>query len=181
MPCSPQTEPAVQFEGNRACIFMIISYHKGLFVLPVHVICAIVMVASGGLISARLDQCKGYQVKTTANSNSVAWGGCFYRVTPTSHSKTGINYQSSAEKNRANSSGSASCTEHLQYIRRRRTEKQWHNISRCLGNWHTRYELKSSSGDWIELCFVNAFQKFDLSSYFRVRHWIDTVDTLTLW
>ena len=42
--------------------------------LPLHVICAIVLVASGGLISARLDQYKGYQIKTTANSNSVAWG-----------------------------------------------------------------------------------------------------------
>ena len=145
---------------------------KGRFVLSVHVICAIVLVVSDGLISARLDQCKGYQIKTTANSNSVAWGRVFLQR----HSREeSWNYHFSAEKNRANSSGSASCTEHLQYLRRRRTEKQWHNISRCVGNRHTRYELKSSSGDWIDLCFVIAFQNFDLSSHVRVRHWIDTV------
>ena len=41
------------------------------------------------------------------------------------------------KENHANTSW----TEYLQYHRRRRTEKQWHNISRCFGNWHTRYEL----------------------------------------
>ena len=91
----------------------------------------------------------------------------------TNASKMGRNFVS---KNHANASWNATWTEYIQYLRRR-TEKQWHNISRCFGNWHTRYELESSSDCWIDfICCVTAFQNFDPSSHSRARHWIDTVD-----
>ena len=72
------------------------------------------------------------------------------------------------KENHANASGGASWTEDLQYLRRR-TEKQWHNISRCFGNLLTTYELDSSSDCWIDLimvchCFSELWSFFPFSS-----------------
>ena len=71
------------------------------------------------------------------------------------------------KENHANASWNASWTEYLQYLRR--TEKQWHNMSRCFGNWHTRYELESSSDCWIDFiccvcCFSERWSFFTFSS-----------------
>ena len=71
------------------------------------------------------------------------------------------------KENHANASWNASWTEYLQYLRR--TEKQWHNISRCFGNWHTRYELRVFFGLLNRLhmlchCFSERWSFFTFSS-----------------
>ena len=102
----------------------------------------------------------------------------FYCVTPMSHSITGRNYVSSAERKSCKCQGKCQLNRASPVPTRKKTEKQWHNMSRCFVNWHTRHGLESSSDDWIDLCSVTAFQNIDLSSHFWVRHWTNAVDTL---
>ena len=102
----------------------------------------------------------------------------FYCVTPMSHSKTGRNYVFSAERKSCKCQGKCQLNRASPVPPRKKTEKQWHNMSHCFVNWHTRHGLESSSDDWIDLRSVTAFQNIDLSSRFRVRHWTNAVDTL---
>ncbi len=83
------------------------------------------------------------------------------------------------KENHANARGSASWTEHLQYPLIRRTEKQWHNMSRCFVNCTP--DVGSSFLQTTEsICCATAFQNIDLSSRFCVRHWTNAVNALLL-
>ena len=82
MVCSPQTKQ--QTKGDLYCQYMSSAQS---FWLPV------VVWYQQGWTNARDTRSKPLPTETQWHG-----GGCFYRITPVSHSKTGRNYQSSPEK-----------------------------------------------------------------------------------